>query len=161
MNWLDIVIIITLVMGVAGGLISGFIRSLLSFAGLVLGIYLAGRYYPAVADHLTFIHSQSSAHITAFALIFLAVILLFAILGFILRHLASAITLGWLDRLLGGLFGLFISAFVWGALLSIWIHYFPINVFKDSVLAQFLVARFPLALSLLPGSLQGVKDFFN
>jgi membrane protein required for colicin V production len=161
MNWLDIVIIVSLVGGLIGGLISGLIRSLLSLAGLVLGIYLAGRYYPAVADHLTFIHSQSGAHIAAFALIFLAVILLFAILGFILRHLASAITLGWLDRLLGGILGVLIAGVVWGALLSLWIHYFPNNIVRDSTLARFLLAQFPFILDLLPGSLQGVKDFFS
>jgi membrane protein required for colicin V production len=161
MNWLDILIVLSLVGGVVGGLISGLIRSLLSFAGLALGIFLAGRLYPTVAGWLTFIHSQSAANIAAFAFVFLAVVLVFAIVGLILRQIASAVTLGWLDRLLGGLLGLLISGVVWGALLSLWIHYFPNNFVKDSVLAQFLVERFPLVLSLLPSSLQGVKDFFN
>jgi uncharacterized membrane protein required for colicin V production len=161
MSWLDIVIIITLVFGVIGGLISGLIRSLLSFAGLVLGIFLAGRGYPTVAGWLTFIHSQSAANIVAFILIFLAVVLAFGILGLIMRQIISAISLGWLDKLLGGVLGFLIGFVVWGALLSIWIHYFPSNIVKESALAQYIVAGFPLILALLPGSLQGVKDFFS
>jgi hypothetical protein len=47
MNWLDIIIAIILVINLFVGLKTGLIKMAIPFVGLVLGIFLAGRFYQA------------------------------------------------------------------------------------------------------------------
>ena len=54
MNWLDIAILVILVITAFTGLRRGLIKSVLSLAGLVIGIFLAGTLYTYVAGFLTF-----------------------------------------------------------------------------------------------------------
>ena len=52
MNWLDIVILIILAISVFMGLKTGLIKMVISLAGLILAIFLAGRLYLSLANHL-------------------------------------------------------------------------------------------------------------
>lgn len=115
MNWLDIIILITLVAGVIGGIGTGFIRGLASLIGLIVGIILAGKYYPTVASWLGFIKNEDVAKFIAFGLILVVVMIVAGILGSILRRVASAIMLGCLDRLGGAVLGLVMGVISWGA----------------------------------------------
>ena len=60
MNWLDIVIIVVLALSVLSGLVRGFIRTVLGLAGLILGIYLAGRYYVAFGNWLPIANTSTA-----------------------------------------------------------------------------------------------------
>src|SRR4030042_1148975 len=52
MNWLDIVMIVVVVgLGITG-LRQGMIRTVFGIAGLIGGIFLAGRYYDELAERL-------------------------------------------------------------------------------------------------------------
>ena len=163
MNWLDIVIILTLIAGFVSGLTQGLIRSVFTLAGVILGVFLAGRYYGSVGAWFGFIHSQDVKNAVGFAIVFILIVLIFAFIAQLLRHAVAAITLGWLDRLGGAVLGVLISGIIWGALLTLWLNFFSggAGAVKDSAVARFLVDTFPLVLSLLPGSFQGVKDFFK
>jgi membrane protein required for colicin V production len=161
MNWLDILIIITLVVGVVGGMATGLIKGALSLVGLILGIIVAGRLYDDLAVRLTFIHSEAAANIAAFAIILLIIILLTAIVSQVLRAVVANIMLGWLDRLLGGLMGLLIGMISWGALLALWARFFGGGVLESSFLAPILAAKFPLVLALLPPEFDSVREFFG
>jgi membrane protein required for colicin V production len=84
----------------------GIIRVLFSFVGLIVGILLASWYYRNLALRLArWISSLAAAEIAAFLLIALAVMVLFGLLGRIVRRTAKAIGLGLPDRLAGALFG--------------------------------------------------------
>ena len=50
MNWLDIVIIVALAISTFLGLKIGIIKALLSLAGLIVGVILAGRYYAPFSE---------------------------------------------------------------------------------------------------------------
>ncbi len=161
MNWLDVLIIITLVVGVIGGLATGFIRGILSLVGLIAGIALAGRLYDDLAVRLTFIHNEAAAGMLAFALILFIVILITAIVAQILKAVVANIMLGWLDHLLGAIIGLLIGAIAWGALLALWARFFGGGALESSFLAPILASRFPLVLALLPPEFDTVRGFFN
>jgi membrane protein required for colicin V production len=161
MNWLDIVLIIFLIISAIGGFASGLIKSLLSLIGLIVGVVVAGRFYIALADHLTFISSQDTARIVAFIIIFLVIIIVATILGIILTKLVSAILLGWLNRLLGAVFGVFTGAIFIGALLSVWAKYSGGDTISGSAIASFLLDKFPIILGLLPKEFDTIKGFFQ
>jgi membrane protein required for colicin V production len=86
----------------------GIILELFSLGGLIAGILLAAWNYQYVALRLShFITTPATAHIMAFLLILLVVMVLSALLGKAFNRTAHAIGLGFFDRLLGAAFGLF------------------------------------------------------
>ena len=161
MNWLDIVIIVVLVLSVFGGLVQGFIRTVLGLAGLVLGIYLAGRYYAAFGEWLP-IASTNVANTVAFVIILVGVMVLAGLVALFLRRLISAIMLGWADKLLGAVCGLILGGLLCGAALTMFSHFLNIEgTVSGSWLAGFLLDRFPVVLALLPGEFDAVRRFFQ
>jgi membrane protein required for colicin V production len=162
MNWLDIVVIIFLIISLIGGFANGLIKSLFSLIGLVVGVVLAGRFYVGLAGSLGFISNPSAARIVAFIIIFLVVMIIAAILGIIFTKLVSAILLGWLNRLLGGVFGLILGAIFISAILTIWVKYAGGgSTVEGSALGQFLLQRFPVVLALLPKEFDTVRQFLQ
>ncbi|MCL2679006.1 MAG: CvpA family protein [Dehalococcoidia bacterium] len=161
MNWLDIIILIVLAASAIAGLGRGIIRGVVSLVGFILAIFLAGRMHETVAGWLRFISNENIAKIVAFVLIILVVIIAADLLGKLLRRLISLAMLGWLDRLLGGVLGLFIGAVFWGALLAVWGKFVGAGSIGGSWLAKLLLDKFPLVLGLLPDSFNSIKDFFK
>ena len=162
MNWLDVIIIILLVASIFGGLKNGLVRSLLSLAGLIVGINLAGRYYLAVAARLAFIHQEKAAHIVAFVIIVLAVMLVAALVGLLLAWIIASVMLGWLDRIGGAIFGLVIGALSIGALLAVWVKFAGTSkAVTGSSLATFLLDQVPVVLALLPDEFGVIRSFFR
>ena len=162
MNWLDIVIVVVIGITTVIGLMKGIIKMALTLGGLVLGIFLAGRYYVPFSEHLTLISSPTWAKIAAFAIIFVGVMIAAAVLAHFLEKAASAILLGWVNRLIGAIIGFFVGAFFCGAVLAIWVKYLGFtNAIEASNLAPILLDRFPSVLALLPSEFDGIKNFFN
>jgi membrane protein required for colicin V production len=161
MNWLDILILITLAASVIGGLTTGIVRGLVNLAGLILGIFLAGLYYETVAGWLGFISNADIAKTAAFVLIVAVVMIIAGLVGALLHKLISAVLLGWLDHLLGGVLGLLVGAIAWGALLALWAKFFNADAVSGSAIAKILLDKFPLVLALLPPGFDSVKNFFG
>ncbi|MGA3094218.1 MAG: CvpA family protein [Dehalococcoidales bacterium] len=162
MNWLDILILVSLAASVIGGLATGFVRGAVNLAGLILGIVLAGRFYETLGGRISFIHNTDIANAVAFVVIIVVAMILAGLVGGLLRKIISGIMLGWLDHLLGAVLGLFIGAVSLGALLVLWVKFSPgsAGVVSSSVLAKILLDNFPLVLNLLPSSFDSVKNFF-
>jgi len=106
--WVDWAIILVMVLSVLGGLSQGFFRSVCSLGGLVLGLALAAWNYPVVAAPLKpLVHSEEIADIIGFLVIAILIMIIAGILGNFLARTLHAIGLGCLDRIAGGIFGLF------------------------------------------------------
>ena len=161
MNWLDILILVTLAAAVIGGLAIGIVRSTVNLVGLLVGIFLAGRCYETVGRWLGFINNVSVANTVGFVLIVLVVMIIAGVVCAVLRKLMRAVLLGCFDRLLGVVVGLFIGAMSWGALLVLWVEYFNADSVSGSLIAKFLLDKFPLVLTLLPSNFDGIKSFFG
>ena len=162
MNWLDIVIIVVLVASIFSGGKNGLIKSLLSLVGLVVGISLAGRYYLTLAERLTFIPQEKAAHIVAFAIILIGVMVVAALVGWILTKIISAVMLGWVNGLGGIVFGLVMGALSVSTLLAIWVKFFGMNqAVSDSGLASLLLNQLPVILALLPPDFDVIRSLFE
>ena len=161
MNWLDILILVSLAASVIGGLTTGIVRGAVNLAGLILGIFLAGKYYETLGGRFSFIHNADVAKMVAFVVIIMVVMILARLVGGLLRKIISGIMLGWLDHLLGAVLGLLIGVVVWGALLALWVKFFSTTgAVSGSNMARILLEKFPLVLNLLPSSFDSVKNFF-
>ncbi len=161
MYWLDIAIIVAIAIAILIGLRIGIIRAVLSLAGLIVGVILAGRYYLPLSQQLSFIPYENAAKVVAFAIILIGVMVIAGVLASLLKWAASAIMLGWVNRLGGAVFGLFLGAIFCGALLAIWVKFFDIAAISESNLAAILLDRLPVVLALLPDEFDAVRSFFR
>jgi membrane protein required for colicin V production len=162
MNWLDIAIIVVLGISILSGLKVGIIRAVVSLVGLAVGVVLSGRFYVQLAERLTFIHQENLARIAAFAIILIGVMLIAGIVASLLKWTVSAIMLGWVDHLIGAVFGLIMGGLFTGAILAIWVNLLGASgPIAESGLAKFLLDKFPLVLALLPDEFSKVRPFFQ
>lgn len=162
MNWLDIAILVILAIATFTGLKRGLIKSVLSLAGLIIGIILAGRLYTYVAGLLTFIQQEGIAEVVAFALILIVVMIIAAVLASLLKWFASIVMLGWANYLGGAVFGLILGATSTGALLTLWVNFLGApEVVGESGIAGILLNRFPAVLALLPSEFDAIRSFFQ
>ncbi len=162
MNGLDIIIIALLAIATLIGLRTGIIKAVLSLVGVIIGVILAGRFYAALAEQLTFIPQETIARIVAFVIILAAVMVIAGVLASVLKWIASVVMLGWINRLGGAIFGLALGAIFCGALLAIWVKFLGIEgLIAESGLATLLLDRFPMVLTLLPEEFDAVRSFFR
>ena len=103
MTTIDIIILIALGAGVIVGFMKGFIRQLASILGLIVGLLAAKALYTSLAVKLcpTVTDSMTVAQILAFVIIWIAVPLIFTLVASVLTKAMEAVSLGWLNRLLG------------------------------------------------------------
>jgi len=161
MNWLDIVIAVALIVPIFTGLKQGLIKAALSLAGLIVGVVLASNYYQALGGRLTFITNEDIANVVGFAIILVVVMIIANVAAAFLKFTAKAVLLGWVDRLGGAVFGLFMGMFFMGALLATIVKFFGEGIVTDSFLAAVLLDKFPLVLGLLPSEFDVIRDFFR
>lgn len=121
MTALDIVILAVLACGFITGFVKGVIQQAFSLGGLILGIVLGTLLYkPFAGVLLGFLNmSEKTAGIVAFIIILLIVPIVCGLLGRLLSKLIHAASLGFIDRLLGAVFGLFKYMLVMGLVIMI------------------------------------------
>lgn len=107
MNLFDILILVILIIFALKGLTRGFVNEASSLAGLILGGWLAYRYYPSLSVPI-----RNVLHVPAHVAAFLAFMLLLILTGVIAHILGNIITtavrvvmLGSINRLGGLLIG--------------------------------------------------------
>ena len=95
------------------------------------------------------------------------IIFIFAIgaIGIVIVRLNQLVTdsiLNWVNKFGGAVFGLLIAAIILGALLAIILKLLGDQTFiTGSIIASFLLDKFPVVLSLLPSEFNAVRSFFN
>jgi len=163
MSWLDIVIIVVLAISTFLCLRIGIIKAVLSLAGVIVGVVLAGQYYVALADILPFFSETSDvAKIVSFAIILIVVMVIAAVAARFLKWAASAIMLGWVNHLGGAVLGLILGATFCGALLAIWVKWLGAgDLITESIIAPVLLDKFPMVLGLLPDEFDVIRSFFQ
>jgi len=112
---LDVLVLILMGASIVAGFVAGFARVgigfIASICGLLFGFWFYG--FPAALIH-KFIHSETVSNLLGFFLVFWAFLLAGVLVGKLLAKFFRWTGLTWLDRLLGGLFGL-----ARGALISV------------------------------------------
>jgi membrane protein required for colicin V production len=162
MNWLDIAVLVFLVVITFVGLKIGLIKAALSLAGIVVGVILAGRLYAPLAKILTFIPQENIAKVVAFAIILIVVIIIASILAALLKWIAKAVLLGWVNHLGGAVVGFIMGAIFCAAILALWAKYAGTpDILRESLLAGILLDHFPAILGLLPKEFESIRSFFQ
>ena len=107
MNTFDIVLLGLLLFGFIRGLMKGLFVELASLIALIAGVYgaihfsyFAGSYLEEYVDW-----EEKYISIVAFAITFIIIVVVIAMLGKMLTKMADFAALGFLNKLLGGIFG--------------------------------------------------------
>ena len=114
MNILDIIFLVPLLFALYRGFKKGMIHMIASLAALVLGIVGAMKLRPLFASLLDSVFTIDPEHmnVIAFAVAFVTIVLVVHLLAFFAEKLIKAVALNFVNRLLGMVFGLLVTAFV-------------------------------------------------
>ena len=108
MTWLDIMILLPMLVGLIIGIKRGLIIELTYLISIIVGGICARTLSAPVTIWLEqqFTWSEAVCSVVAYALLFLISTILLCLLGKLMTKFFKAIKLGWVNRLLGGVFGL-------------------------------------------------------
>jgi len=156
MNTLDWLLVLLLAYSVVRAFLRGFFREAFALGGLILGFLFACWFYqPLALDLKGLITSTPVTELAAFLLILAGTMILASLLGRLLRHTASAIGLGFVDRLLGAAFGLVRGAFLGVTLLLATTAFLPSAPWiENSLLAPYFLRAAHAVSFVMPSDLK-------
>ncbi len=119
MSGIDIIIIIPIAWGAIKGFKKGIITEIAQIFALILGFMLGAKYSHKLFNQLLEITSLSeqSVKILAFVIVFAIVAISVMLTAYLVTLLVKAIALGWLNKTIGMLLGIFKYALIIGVIL--------------------------------------------
>jgi len=164
----DWFLVVLLAISILAAFQRGFIRAILSLAGVVVGILAASWNFLEVAVRLQrWIASFAICELLAFLLILVLVMAVFTIAATVLAKTVKAVGLGFLDRLLGAAFGLVRGILIGVAAIMAATAFFPDSGWlRHSVLTPYFLGEVHAVSFVVPGHFQqqiadGVKHLFH
>jgi membrane protein required for colicin V production len=156
MNIADWAIVGVIVVSAAVAASDGFIHQAFGIAGLIVGYLLAAWQYHRVADWFApHVKSPWLSDIAGFMAIFLAVVVIAAIVARVIRWAAKQAGLSLFDRLLGALFGMVKgSLFVSIILMGLTVFTPTSRLLEGSELAPYFLVIGRAAIWLAPSQLR-------
>jgi membrane protein required for colicin V production len=158
-GWLDILLAVILLAGLVIGLIKGLVKELVGLAAVLVGFFLAARFYRQTADFIWgWIRNPTAAKFLGFMTVFLAVVLVGGLAAWLLSKLMRG-PLAILNHVAGGAFGLLEGALVCGVVVFA-LLVFPVDraALSGSRLAPYCYGLTKALVSLIPRDL---KDEFG
>lgn len=166
MTTLDIIFLVIIGLGVVLGFLKGALKQLAGLLGLVIGLLAAKVLYASVAkdvfSHVT--DNLTVAQVLSFVAIWVAVPLLFLLVATLLTKLMEAVSLGWVNRLLGAALGGLVHVLVLSLLVCVVERVDKDNLLlsRDAKRQSVLYDRLePLAGLFLPTAQEFTKQIYN
>jgi membrane protein required for colicin V production len=114
MNWLDAAIVIILILSLVMGFINGLVKEVASLAALILGIWGAIKFSAFTAEKLYDYFDMTGRYvgIIAFIITFALIVVVIHFIGILADKVVTAAALGFINRILGIVFGLLKSILI-------------------------------------------------
>tara|TARA_B100002003_G_C14120669_1_gene538995 strand:+ start:270 stop:809 length:540 start_codon:yes stop_codon:yes gene_type:complete len=121
MNYLDIIITSFLLFGLIKGISNGLIKEITGLLSIIIGIYVAFNFSDLLELQVgnVFDNYEKVKPILIFAILFVSTLLLIKLFSFLIEKFTKALALGFLNRVLGGIFGFLKFAFILSFLIFI------------------------------------------
>lgn len=152
MNILDIVLLCLFIPGIIRGLAKGFLEQGIALAGIWLSVYVASQCYGYVCHYLKniFAFSDTVLNIVSFVLVLVVALFVVLMIGKVITNVVEMASLGWLNRMMGLVFAILLTALVLGLLIT----------FFDTLNQKFQLVQSPvLEQSMLYTPLRDLGDF--
>ena len=105
MNWVDYIIIAIILVSAVLSLMRGLVREVLSLAVWVVAVGVGYFFHPYLAARIPWIEVDGLRTLAAFTLLFVAAMILGALVSYLVSSLFEKAGISGTDRLLGGIFG--------------------------------------------------------
>ena len=162
MSWVDFLFIIIMIASIAAGFSKGFVRIGIGFIASIVGIVMASWFYGTAAGWLSpYVTSPGIANVLGFLLVFAVVLACGALISGMLVRMFKLVGLSWLDRVLGGAFGIVRGLLACVTLLMIMMAFAPgktQSAVVDSYTAPYVMESANLLSAIAPFEL---KDGFR
>jgi len=151
MNYIDLILLIFLLWSAYRGFRNGLIIEVASLAALILGIFGAIKFSYMTSDFLVEKFEMTTQYLPliSFAITFVIIVVVVHLLAKALDKLVKAIALGFVNRILGVLFGVIKTAFILSIILVILntidrnTHFLPEDKIEESFLYKPISAFAP------------------
>ena len=161
MNWIDWVLVLVIASSVLAGLSAGFARVGVGFAAMIVGMFCGFWFYGIVAAYvIDYVSLRAIANLIGFFVILIIVLIIGAVVGQILAKLFKWVGLSWLDRLLGGAFGIVRGLVIAAAMATVLLAFAPTPPppsVVDSKLLPYVINVSEVLAALTP---REIKDSF-
>ena len=162
MNWLDIVILCLLGIGLIKGLYDGMIKQVVSLFALIVGIYLCSGVAQWLCGYLALLEwfPQGAVRMTSYFLGFCIIAGIILIAGRIVNRLIDATPLSVFNHLIGGLVGLILMVVFISVLLNLIEmvdHQSALLPQEIKVESRFYMMIKNIVTSIFPGNLFEIK----
>jgi membrane protein required for colicin V production len=125
-NWLDAVLILLIAFSIWRSFAKGLTREVIGLLAVVAGIFAGTWLYSAAGAYIEpYVNSRGMANFCGFALVFVGVMLLGSLIGFILSKLLKVTGLSFFDRLMGAAFGILRGVLMAAALVMALLAFAP------------------------------------
>jgi membrane protein required for colicin V production len=162
LNWIDLLLLVVIGASVLAGFAAGFARVGVGFIAMIVGLFCGFWFYGIVAAYvLDYVSSRAVANLVGFFVIFAGVLMVGAIIGTILAKFFKWVGLSWLDRLLGGAFGLARGFVIAAGMVTVLLAFSPSpppRSVLDSKFMPYVITVSGVFAALTP---REIKDAFN
>lgn len=155
-NWLDWVLAVIVFVSVLTAIWKGFVAELVTLASVVAGLIIAAAEYERVAPLLGRVtRSHEVALGVSFLLLFIATLVIGALVSAIARKLIRKAKLQWFDRFLGAVFG-FVRGLLVDCIVLLVLMAFAIQqrAVQRSTLAPYITAGSRVLALAMPGDMR-------
>ena len=154
MNPLDMLIAVIMAYCIIRGLFRGFVKEISSIIGVMAGYYAAFTYYDDLSAYLSSMIApgETYLHILSFLILFCGVYLIISLLGVLIKFLMKIAFMGWIDRILGTLFGGIKGGLIVSVILIALATLLPKDtaLIRKSVLSQHVVKVSEVMIQVVP-----------
>lgn len=126
MNSIDIIALILALIALIDGCRKGIVKTIANIAGVIVGIYIAKGFSYLISSWLSSCLPELDSAVVgiiSFVVLFLLTLIAVRMLAKLLDSILSAIMLGWINRLLGGVFSIAMYMFVISILLNVYEYF--------------------------------------
>jgi membrane protein required for colicin V production len=161
-NLLDLLLVVIVAASVVGGFMAGFARVGIGFIATITGMLCGFWFYGIPAEWIhRYISSKTASNMLGFFIVFFGCVILGSLIAALIARLFKWTGLSWLDRLLGGMFGVVRGSLIAVAFIAVLMAFTPKpapNWMVDSKVLPYAIDASNLCAALAPNA---IKEAFR